>query len=82
MNRRRFISGLSKGGLAVAAVSGTAAAAVKGREMLEKPADAVSGRLDALKKRVDALEDNQKKYLKALCFITAVSTGVDLSVLF
>lgn len=82
MNRRRFIAGLSKGGLAVAAVSGTAAAAVKGKEMLDKPADAVSGRLEALKKRVDSLEDKQKNYLRALCVITAVSTGIDLSVLF
>ena len=82
MNRRRFIAGMSKGGLAVAAVSATTAAAVKGKEMLDKPADAVSGRLEALKKRVDALEDGQKKYLRALVVITAVSTGIDLSVLF
>jgi len=81
MNRRKFVSALGRSGLAVAAVSVAAATVSKGRDIIGQSADGISGSMDALKKRVDALEEDQKNYLRALCVITAISTGIDLSIL-
>jgi hypothetical protein len=81
MNRRRFVAGLGGSGLAMAAVSAAASTAAKGREIIDQSAAGVNKRVEALKIRMDVLEAGQKKYLKALCVITAVSTGIDLSIL-
>jgi hypothetical protein len=81
MNRRNFVAGITRSGLALAAVSAASATAARGREFVDRSADEVGAGVEALRKRMDALEDHQKNYLRALCVITAVSTGVDLSIL-
>ena len=81
MNRRRFIAGLSKLSLAGTAAAATTAVALHEKPKPEEPEKGLSRKLAELKKRVDALEDDQKFFLKTLCVVTAISTGIDLSVL-
>lgn len=81
MNRRKFIAAFSKVSLVTAAASATTVAASRGREKAEVVGEGLSQRMEELKKRVDALEEDQKDYLRALCLVTAVSTGLDLSFL-
>ena len=81
MNRRGFMSGFSKFTLATATVGIAVSAAAKGKDLINQSNDEVSSRINALKKRIDKLEDNQRGFLKALCLVTALSMGVDLSIL-
>ena len=81
MRRRDFLSSFSKYSV-VAATSAAATAAVsKSRDMAESSMDHFGKRIDVLKNRVENLEDNQKKMTKALVLVTAVSTGVDMTLI-
>ncbi len=80
MNRRKFIAGLSKFTLVGAATTATTAIAVHDKAQTEEPVQGLSSKLADLRKRVDELEDDQKFFLKTLCVVTALSTGIDLSV--
>ena len=81
MNRRNFISGLGKFSLVTATVGVAVSASAKGRDLVNQSSDEVSSRIEALKKRIDNLEDTQKNFIKALCVVTALSTGIDLSMI-
>jgi hypothetical protein len=81
MNRRKFIAGLSKFTLLGAATTATTAVAVRENAQTEEPTQGFSRKLADLRKRVDELEEDQKFFLKTLCVVTALSTGIDLSVL-
>ena len=81
MNRRKFIAGFSKISLIGAAATATTAAVISEKSKPDEPAQGLNRKIAELKKRVDTLEDDQKFFLKTLCLVTAVSTGIDLSVL-
>lgn len=81
MNRRKFIAALSKVSVIGAATTATTAVALSEKSQADEPAQGLNKKLAELKKRIDTLEDDQKFFLKTLCLVTAVSTGVDLSVL-
>ena len=79
MNRREFISRFSKTA-ATAGATATAIAAVaypKTRDALTSGAGIAQRELKALNKRIDTMEDSQKKMLTALIFVASVSTGMD-----
>ena len=79
MNRREFISRFSKTA-ATAGAAATAMAAVaypKTRTALASGAGVAQREFKALNKRIDAMEDSQKKMLTALIFVASVSTGMD-----
>jgi septal ring factor EnvC (AmiA/AmiB activator) len=77
MNRRDFISKLSK----TAATAGAAAAAVAAyppaKQAVTSSVGAMQREVKALNKRIDAMQDSQKKILTALIFVASVSTGMD-----
>lgn len=79
MNRREFISKFSKTAAAAGAAA-TAAAAVAyppTKQAVTAGAGVIQREVKALNKRVDAMEDSQKKMLTALIFVASVSTGMD-----
>jgi len=79
MNRREFISRFSKTA-ASAGAAATAVAAVaypKTKEALASGAGIAQREFKALNKRIDAMEDRQRKMLTALIFVASVSTGMD-----
>jgi hypothetical protein len=64
----------------VTATAGIAAASVaRGKTLVNRSGDELAGRIDELKKRIDSLEENQKNFIRTLCVVTALSTGIDLS---
>ena len=81
MNRRHFISGLGKFGLTAGAAAAVTSTVVKGRDLAEQSVDGLSDRIDTLKKRLDSLEGKQKKMFKLLIIVTAISAGIDISLL-
>jgi hypothetical protein len=81
MNRRYFISHFGKLSLTTAAAGIAASAASEGKKIIAKTGEDVNSRIDFLRKRVDDLENSQKKILKAMIVVTAFSTGIDLSIL-
>ena len=79
MNRREFISKFSKTA-ATAGAAATAVAAVaypKTRGALATGAGIAQREFKALSKRIDDMEDSQRKMLTALIFVASVSTGMD-----
>ena len=83
MQRRALLKGLMVGiPVTAAAVAG---AAVKSgayvRESSEQSIDSVRTQLDALRKRIDESDASTKKMLKTLCVLTALSLGIDVSLL-
>jgi hypothetical protein len=81
MNRRNFLSGFSKLSLVPVTASIVTAVSMKNRNVLESSAKNLEKQIKSLKNQFDKLEDNQKKMLKTLVLITAVSTGFDLSLM-
>ncbi len=81
MDRRKFISGLGKFGLIAGTTAVITSTVTKGRDLAEQSADGMASQIKSLRKRVDSLEGNQKKILRFLCIVTAVSVGVDISLL-
>ena len=83
MQRRALLKGLMIGIPATAAA--VAGAAVKSgayvRETSEQSIESLKTQLDALRKRVDESDASTKKMLKALCALTALSLGIDVSLL-
>ena len=81
MNRREFISRFSKYSL----VAGTGAAANqvlgKSREISDQALLAANEKISAMSQRLDSIEDKQDKMMKALILTTALSTGIDLSLI-
>jgi hypothetical protein len=81
MNRRNFISHFGKFSLATATAGVAVSAAAQGKDLVKQSSDQFSCRIDALKTRIDKLEDNQKNFLKVFFVVTALSTGIDLSII-
>lgn len=79
MNRREFLSKFSKTAAAAGAAATTAAAVVypKTKTAFATSADVVQREIKALNKRVDAMEDSQKRMFTALIFVASISTGMD-----
>ena len=79
MNRRAFVSRFSATA-AAAGVGATAAVAStypKAKAALATGAGIAQREFKALNKRIDAMEDSQRKMLTALIFVASVSTGMD-----
>ena len=81
MNRRFFIAKMGKLGLTATTIGMTASVVEKGKNLMSHSGDEISSQLSALKKQLIRLEKEQKNYIKALCVVTALSTGIDLSIL-
>lgn len=88
MDRREFLRGLRKPALALAAVPVVAAAADKGREAgaavlnsLKKQLCGVQEQYATLKDRLDKMEVNQKRTMRIVLAISAITLGVDVSLL-
>ncbi len=83
MERRALLRGLMVAVPAAAAmVAGVAArSAHYVREASELPLPALKKRVDELAKRMDRSEASNKKILKALLILTALSLGIDASLL-
>jgi len=83
MHRRALLKGLMIGIPATAAA--VAGAAVKSgayvRDTSEQSMESVKTQLDALRKRIDESDASTKKMLKTLCVLTALSLGIDVSLL-
>ena len=83
MQRRALLKGLMVGIPATAAA--VAGAAVKSgtyvRETSEQSMESVKTQLDGLRKRIDESDASTKKMLKTLCVLTALSLGIDVSLL-
>lgn len=80
MHRRDFLRFLRKPALAVVAVPVVAAAATAPRESNEPAATAKLRRqVAALKDRIDRMDRNYKRALKAAAAIGALLLGIDLS---
>ena len=79
MNRREFVARFSTTA-AAAGVGATAAVAStypKAKDALATGAGIAQREFKALNKRIDAMEDSQRKMLTALIFVASVSTGMD-----
>jgi hypothetical protein len=81
MNRRDFLSGFSKLSLVPMTASIATAASIKSRNIAENSMENIEKQFKSLKNQYENLENNQKKMAKALVLLTAVSTGVDLSLI-
>ena len=89
MDRREFLQRLRKPALVLAAVPVVAAAAAdRGRETgaaalqaLKQQFTGVKEQCNSLKDRVDKLEGDQKKMMRAVLAISAVTLGIDISLL-
>jgi len=81
MNRRYFISALGQYSAVAAAASVATSMASKGRSAAENSVDVLNRYFRSLQKRMENLEDSQRKMTKALVVVTAVSTGIDLTLI-
>ena len=81
MNRRNFIKDFGRFSLATVATGITVSAAAKIRSSTDSAGDSLSKQVDLLKDKIESLESSQKNLMKAVCVVTAVSTGIDLSLL-
>lgn len=83
MQRRALVRALMIG--MPAAAAGAAGAAVKSasylRDTSEQSLQAMKQRLDELKQRMDRSEAVNKKWIKLLLVLTALSLGIDASAL-
>ena len=83
MQRRALLKGLMVGIPATAAA--VAGVAVKSgayvRETSEQSIESLKSQVDSLRKRVDESDTSTKKMLKTLCVLTALSLGIDVSLL-
>lgn len=81
MRRRDFISGFARASLMTSTAAVITAATVKGKQAAEKSIDTVSDQYRHLSSRIDKLEKSQKKVMKGMLFVMAVSTGIDLTLI-
>ena len=83
MERRALLRGLMVAIPTAAAMAAGAAArsAQYGKEASELPLPGLKKRVEDLAKRMDRSEASNKKILKALLILTALSLGIDASLL-
>ena len=81
MNRRDFISSLGKYSVVAGAGAVASQAIGKSRELGDQTLQKANQKITALSKRLDSIEDKQDKMMKALIITTAVSTGIDLTLI-
>jgi hypothetical protein len=84
MQRRDFLRSLRKPMIAAAAIPTIAYAAVdRGKQAIDPHIEALTKRIESMNKsvndRIDNLEANQKRMMKALFALTALSLGIDVS---
>ena len=80
MNRREFLHKLKKPAIALAAVPAMAvAAADRGRQAIDPHLQALKSKFERLNDRMDNMERSQKRMIKALFALTALSLGIDIS---
>lgn len=75
------MKGFGKISLLTAATGLTIGAAENIRTKTDKTSQDINRQVAILKKKINSMESNQKNLVKALCVITAFSTGVDLTLL-
>ena len=88
MDRRSFLRGISKPALALAAVPLVATAADKAHEAgaaalqaLKNQFVGVQDQCTSLKERMDKMEAGQKRTMRIVLALTAVTLGMDISLL-
>jgi hypothetical protein len=88
MDRRSFLRGISKPALALAAVPVVATAADKARDAAVAALQALNNQFAgmedqcaSLRKRMDKMEVSQKQTLRIVLAISAITLGVDVSLL-
>ena len=81
MKRRNFLKQFGKASVIATAGGLTVSAAESIRSKADETSQDLAQQFAMLKKKVDAMESGQKNLIKALCIITAYSTGIDLTLL-
>ena len=81
MKRREFLSSFSKYSVVAGAGAVASQAIGKSRELGDMTLQHANEKFSAISKRLDNIEDKQDKLMKALIVTTAVSTGIDLSLI-
>jgi hypothetical protein len=83
MNRRDFLRKFRAPLAAAVAVPVAAAAATgaAGQRLADPAVKALRGQYSDLKRRVDGMEESQKKMLRAVLAVAGMSIGMDLSMM-
>ena len=81
MHRRRFLAELASHSVLAGTVAIAGGAAARTRDIAQTSLERMGHKIETLGKRVDSLEGRQKQLTRALIVVTAVSTGIDLSLL-
>jgi hypothetical protein len=81
MRRRDFLTAFSKASLVTATVTMATTTVAKSKDIADSSIDNLANHFKTVKHKMDKLESNQNKMLKALVLVTAVSTGVDISLI-
>jgi hypothetical protein len=81
MKRRNLIKQFGKVSILTCASGLTASAVASVRSKADEKSQDLSRQVASLRKRVDAMEANQKKLVKTVCVVMACSTGIDLTLL-
>lgn len=81
MRRRKFIADFTKFSVVTAVTGAAATTAVNLRSVADDTRHGLTGQVDKLKQRMDSLESGQKNLVRAFCLVTALSTGLDLTLL-
>ena len=81
MQRRRFLAGLAAHSAVATTVAVASGAAHKSRDLAQTSLERMGHKIETLGKRVDSLEGRQKQLTRTLIVVTAISTGIDLSLI-